>query len=64
MFESPEEAVDTAVEGLWTLYAAMCASDRAVSVRPCWLVRGVDGDGGARGLLTSAVRRMLLNLPA
>jgi hypothetical protein len=34
MFDSPAEALEAAVEGLWVVYAAICASDRAVSVRP------------------------------
>ena len=34
MLDSSTEALEAAVEGLWMVYAAIRASDRAVSVRP------------------------------
>jgi hypothetical protein len=34
MLDSPGEALEAADEGVWVVYAAICASERAVRVRP------------------------------
>jgi hypothetical protein len=60
--ERPVDVVEAAVEGRWVLNAAICASERAVWVRPCCYV----SHQTASSLVsrTFSVRRMLLDFPA
>lgn len=60
--ERPVDVVEAAVEGRWVLNAAICASERAVWVRPCCDV----SHQTASSLVsrTFSVRRMLLDFPA
>ena len=63
--DRPAEAVDEAVEGRWALCVAICASARAVFVRPGARVSCCERlQTGDTGLLTLAVRCVFLNLPA
>ena len=66
MLDRPdEEAVEAAVEGRWVLNLAICASDRAVLVRPALLsVSCVAPCQPQRGMLTLSMRCMFFDFPA
>jgi hypothetical protein len=60
----PVEPVEARVAGRWLLCAAICASERAVSVRPACPVSPQPATASGRASRTFSVGRMLLDLPA